>query len=172
VSLGTHLPWAKEKAIEFMHDVAKEMPECMFHFSLGRANVNDDAYASLHDDFNPDNLQIFEYLPYDLYLENYDAAIIHGGTGITYSCIKAAVPMLVWPHDYDQFDHQARIVGAGLGLGFRQSVEDVCQDLQTLFESEAIQTKLDIFQEIALEHNPCERVLACIRAEFSQETSF
>ena len=66
------------------------------------------------------------------YLARYGAAIVHGGTGITYSCIQAGVPMLVWPHDFDQHDHAARIVDRGLGLRLRAS--SVVDDLRRLLD--------------------------------------
>ena len=78
------------------------------------------------------NLWLYDYVPYDLYLKNYDAAIIHGGTGLTYSCLKAGIPILVWPHDYDQFDHAARIVYHGLGLKMNGQLHLTLHHLQRL----------------------------------------
>ena len=163
VTLGTHLPWAKAKALAFIREVAETMPECVFHFSFGKATG---VLEKSSKQLNKQNIKIFEYLPYDIYLENYDVAIIHGGTGITYSCIKAAVPMLVWPHDYDQFDHQARIVKAGIGLALRPVASQVVNDLELLFTSEDIKSNLTSLQNIAAEHKAGHRILECIQEHF------
>jgi glyoxylase-like metal-dependent hydrolase (beta-lactamase superfamily II) len=40
----------------------------------------------------------------------------HGGAGITYAAIRAGVPAVVLPQDYDQFDYAARIHAGGAGL--------------------------------------------------------
>lgn len=163
VSLGTHLPWAKEKAVVFINDVAKAMPETEFHFSLGKTKDKAEQQFDSSSQELKSNLKVFEYLPYDLYLDNYDAAIIHGGTGITYSCIKAGVPMLVWPHDYDQFDHKARIVQAGIGLGLEPQPSFVTNALNTLFSSQAIKQNLKDFKATAASHTPCKTVFEYIK---------
>ena len=38
VSLGTHIPWAKEKAVQFTRGLAARLPEYHFHFSYGKAD--------------------------------------------------------------------------------------------------------------------------------------
>lgn len=155
VSLGTHLPWAKAKALSFVKQVAERLPHICFHFSLGKSEGGSARQEG--------NVVIFDYLPYDLYLHNYDAAIIHGGTGITYSCIKAGVPVLVWPHDYDQFDHAARIVKRGLGLRFQNNLSKAEHDLERLFTDAHIQAQLELFQAHAAQYKPYERLSEFLR---------
>ena len=107
ISLGTHLRWARERAWQRALELARALPHVDFHFTDGSPENNIVTPC--------DNLIRHGYIPYDNYLHRYAAAVIHGGTGITYSCLRNAVPILVWPHDYDQFDHAARIVHHKLG---------------------------------------------------------
>jgi UDP:flavonoid glycosyltransferase YjiC (YdhE family) len=151
ISLGTHLPWAKENAVQFIQQLANQRPELAFHFSFGKAG------GQAVKRYN--NVSLYDYIPYDLYLHHYKAAIIHGGTGVTYSCIKAGAPMLVWPHDYDQFDHAVRIVHHQLGLRFSEDVNTSAAKLQQLLGDKLIQDSVVHFKRKALEYNPGERVL-------------
>jgi UDP:flavonoid glycosyltransferase YjiC (YdhE family) len=151
VSLGTHIPWAKERALQLTRELAHRLPEYNFHFSYGQAGQE---YVHVKD-----NLSLYGYIPYDLYLHHYAVAIIHGGTGITYSCIKAGVPMLVWPHDYDQFDHAARIVHHGLGLKINGQLESTLQYLQELLTNQQIQDKTQVFQQKLEAYQPHQWVL-------------
>ncbi len=144
VTLGTHLSWARDRASALLHDVAARMPDCEFHFAHGRPG------AQTHDARG--NVAHYGFLPYDSYLSRYSAAIIHGGTGITYSCIRAGVPMLVWPHDYDQYDHAARIVDRGLGLRLRTA--SVERDLRRLLDDEAIRARTQAFRSLAHAYDP------------------
>jgi len=139
VTLGTHLLWAKSRAIELLEHVARLMPDTVFHFSRGRMGSNG-------ADFR-DNLHLYDSVPYNDVMPRYDAAIIHGGTGVLYTCIEHGVPMLVWPHDYDQFDHAARIVYHGLGRKLVPRPPQIERDLQTLMTSPSIRATLDRFQQ-------------------------
>ena len=139
VSLGTHIPWAKEKAVQFTRDLAARLPEYNFHFSNGKAGQESLKVEG--------NLWLYDYVPYDLYLHHYDSAIIHGGTGVTYSCLKAGIPMLVWPHDYDQFDHAARIVYHGLGLKMNGQLKPTLHYLQRLLNEPHFKQQTQVFQE-------------------------
>ena len=150
VTLGTHLPWAKSSAIDLMHQVARLMPDTVFHFSRGQMG---NCEVEIRD-----NLHVYGSIPYDASLHRYDAAIIHGGTGILYSCIQHGVPMLVWPHDYDQFDHAARIVHHELGLRLIPQAQRIAADLKVLLSSESIRTALDRFQKSYQTYDPGQTV--------------
>ncbi|MEZ6015036.1 MAG: glycosyl transferase [Planctomycetota bacterium] len=130
VSLGTHLGWAKERAVRATIAAARALPEWRFHFTRGRAGLD----AAERDDVAladaPPNWTAYDYVAYDQHLARYDVALIHGGTGVTYACLERGIPMLVWPHDYDQFDHAARVVASGAGRRFR--ARRLAQDLVAL----------------------------------------
>ncbi len=111
VTLGTHLAWAKRGLVERVERLARAFPRYRFVISLG-----DLATAPVRA---AGNVSVHPYVSYDQHLGRFAAVIHHGGAGITYSCIRAACPSLVWPRDYDQFDFAARIVHRGLGLRVR-----------------------------------------------------
>jgi len=155
VSLGTHLLWAKEGAAKLTEEAARRMPDCVFHFSQGKPGSTDRGIRA--------NVYRYGYIPYDLYLPRFDAAVIHGGTGITYSCIKAGVPMLVWPQDYDQFDHAARIVGRGLGLRLKPKGADMVTRLRRLLADEGIRSRVRQFQALSKQYDAQQWVLAALQ---------
>jgi UDP:flavonoid glycosyltransferase YjiC (YdhE family) len=59
------------------------------------------------------------YLSYDDVLSRCVAVIHHGGAGVTYSTLRAGLPALVFPHDYDQPDFAARLIARGCALRIR-----------------------------------------------------
>lgn len=144
VTLGTHLPWARERAKALIERVASEMPDCVFHFAQGQPGSQSVERRG--------NAIHYGFVPYGRYIDRYDAAIVHGGTGSTYTCIEAGVPMLVWPHDYDQFDHAARIVHRGLGLRLRES--SVARDLRRILDDGAFRAHVKEFQQHARRYDP------------------
>ncbi|MEN1678789.1 MAG: nucleotide disphospho-sugar-binding domain-containing protein [Planctomycetota bacterium] len=148
VTLGTHLPWARRRAYDLIRRVAAAMPAWVFHFSDGEPGSLSRSTAG--------NLIRVGFLPYGNLLPRYDAAIMHGGTGITYACIESGVPMLVWPHDYDQFDHAARIVERGLGLRLTPSPKAIKQDLGRLCSEATFRDRLEHFRS-KTEANAAER---------------
>lgn len=156
VTLGTHLPWARSRAAELVRRVAANMPDCVFHYALG-----DPGSTSLDVS---GNVHTHGFIPYVGYLPRYAAAITHGGTGVTYACLQAGVPVLVWPHDYDQHDNAARIAHHGLGLHLRPSPERVTEDLRRLLTDPHLRARLLAFQALARRYDPHAQVasaLAC-----------
>ena len=148
VTLGTHLWWAKEQVAAATLTLARAMPDCVFHFTKGRASGSEPQIDG--------NLHHYDFIPYDAYIHRYDAAIVHGGTGVVYSCLKAATPMLVWPHDYDQFDHAARIVAHRLGLRCRPVPSEMEADLTRLLTDADIHVCLGRFCSLLDKYNPHE----------------
>jgi len=148
VTLGTHLQWAKDRAIERIEEVARLMPETVFHFSRGAMGSGGVEIRG--------NMHVHDSIPYGSNLARYAAAIVHGGTGITYACLESAVPMLVWPHDYDQFDHAARVVHHQLGLRLRPPARLIADDLRTLMREGPIREAVLRFQALTRLHNPAK----------------
>jgi UDP:flavonoid glycosyltransferase YjiC (YdhE family) len=115
VTVGTHLLWAKRDLLAKLRPLAAAFAGRHFVVSLGRPSG-----AGCGPKQAASNITVYDYLPYDALMPNFDAVIHHGGAGITYSAIKAAKPSLVWPLDYDQFDYAARIAAARAGLVVRR----------------------------------------------------
>lgn len=63
----------------------------------------------------PEGIRVFGYVPFSRVLPKAALLVYHGGVGTLAQGIKAAVPHLVVPHGYDQFDSGWRIEQLGLG---------------------------------------------------------
>lgn len=139
VSLGTHLWWAKTSVPRLLKAVSSHLPDTIFHFSQGRPAGDSGTIDG--------NVHLYPYLPYDQYMHRYDATISHAGTGVLYSALSNGIPTLAWPHDFDQFDHTARLVQNGLGLRCRPRADLVAFDLRFLLKNEEIRANLARFRE-------------------------
>ena len=106
VTLGTHLGWRKEAMAESVRQAARALPHLELHFSDG------DPRSSRRE--SRGNFHRLGYVPYATHLPRYALVVHHGGTGVMYHTLSAGTPALVAPVDYDQFDHAARLVAAGL----------------------------------------------------------
>jgi UDP:flavonoid glycosyltransferase YjiC (YdhE family) len=85
------------------------------HFSDGR--YDSDANAALGA------LQRRAWVDYPTWIPAMSAVLHHGGAGVMWECMRAGVPALVLPRDYDQFDHAARLEAAGVALRLRHPRE-------------------------------------------------
>lgn len=116
ITLGTHLHWQKDAVVAALSALAAICPEWDFHFSDGR---HDQQHQQLRC-----NLQRYSYISYQRHLAKYAAVIHHGGAGIMYHCLQHRIPALVWPQDFDQFDHAARLEAAGKAVWLRNGLQD------------------------------------------------
>jgi UDP:flavonoid glycosyltransferase YjiC (YdhE family) len=108
VTIGTHLPYARQMVLERLQLWAAAMSDVFFHYTTGGGETGTACEG--------DNWRAYRYLNYDEVVARFDAVIHHGGAGITYHCLRAAVPAVVWPQDYDQFDFAARLNHHGLAV--------------------------------------------------------
>ena len=114
-TLGTHLGWAKQPMAERLEALAQAMPAIRLHFSDGRLDAGADAaHRALHR---------HAWVDYSSWLPRMQAVLHHGGAGVMWECLRAGVPALVLPNDYDQFDHAARLHAAGVALRLRHARE-------------------------------------------------
>lgn len=111
VTLGTHLDWHKDAVANAIAVLAETMPEWEFHFTDGNGQG-----VQRHQQ---GNFCRVSWVDYDRWLSRYDAVIHHGGAGIMWHCLKRNIPALVYPVDYDQFDHAARLEYSGKGVWLR-----------------------------------------------------
>ena len=114
-TLGTHLGWAKQRMGEQLEAVAQALPAIRLHFSDGRLDAGADAAHRA--------LQRHAWVDYPSWVPRMRAVLHHGGAGVMWECLRAGVPALVLPNDYDQFDHAARLQAAGVALRLRHSRE-------------------------------------------------
>ncbi|UXI67118.1 glycosyltransferase [Tahibacter amnicola] len=106
VTIGTHLLWLKEAMAAAVAEAARRLPHIEFHFSDGSAGS-----CSV---VSEGNFHRIGYVDYARHLARYDLVVHHGGAGVMYHCLRHGKPALVHPVDYDQFDHAARLVWAGV----------------------------------------------------------
>lgn len=111
VTLGTHLPWKKDAMADTVRAAARALPEIDFHFTDGRAES--DRFESAG------NFHRLGYVSYDRDLARYSLIVHHGGAGVLFHTLRAGLPALVLPVDYDQFDHAARLEAAGVARRIR-----------------------------------------------------
>ncbi|HRE80711.1 MAG TPA: glycosyltransferase [Opitutaceae bacterium] len=112
VTLGTHLPWIKREAAQVIERLSSRFPSLAFHFSEGMPSLKGSTHRG--------NFHQYPYIPYEPHLPQFDFVVHHGGAGVLYQCLRAGLPCIVIPLDYDQFDHAARIQHSGVGVIARQ----------------------------------------------------
>lgn len=114
-TLGTHLGWAKQRMGGHLEAMAHALPAIRLHFSDGRLDAGADAaHRALHR---------HAWVDYPSWVPRMRAVLHHGGAGVMWECLRAGVPALVLPTDYDQFDHAARLQAAGVALRLRHARE-------------------------------------------------
>ena len=151
VTLGTHLNHHKEILWQAVNKIAAEYPEFVFHFSNG--GLSTDSVTSAP------NCQRYDYINYQHFIDRYSLVIHHGGAGIMYHCLRQQIPAIVFPHDYDQFDHAARLSQHGLAIWLR-SIDELNAAIQQALDP-AIRDRLKGFSDTMDE--PSERLLTLIR---------
>ncbi len=114
-TLGTHLGWAKEGLAADLAKIAQHRPQWRLHFSDGHYNANTNSALGA--------LQRRAWVDYPTWIPAMSAMLHHGGAGVMWECLRAGVPALVLPRDYDQFDHAARLERAGVALRLRHPRE-------------------------------------------------
>ncbi len=121
VTVGTHLGWARRDLVAQVRALAAATPSHTFVVTLGQRGA--DTGADTGRTSGGGRVVVVDHLPYDDVMPSFDAVVHHGGAGVAYSAIRAGVPALVHPRDYDQFDFAARIVAAGAGLRTRRPLD-------------------------------------------------
>lgn len=115
VTLGTHLDWHKDAVMNAVIALANTLPDWVFHFTDGHQTVAGPQQQG--------NVYRLSWVNYDNWLTRYDAVIHHGGAGIMWHCLEKNIPALVYPVDYDQFDHAARLDWSGKGVWIKDGLK-------------------------------------------------
>jgi UDP:flavonoid glycosyltransferase YjiC (YdhE family) len=81
--------------------------------------------------------------------------------------------LLVWPHDYDQFDHAARI--EALGVGRRLRPRRVVQDLVAVHEEPRYRENAIRMQAVLMDYDPIgvveARLAEALRSRAEHDTT-
>ncbi len=118
VTIGTHLPWAKQLYAEAAARAAVALPEIEIHFTDGR--VDERSWPGSSAIASPANFHRLPYVSYARDLSRYALVVHHAGTGVLYHALAADLPAVVAPLDYDQPDYAARLEVAGVARRLRQ----------------------------------------------------
>jgi UDP:flavonoid glycosyltransferase YjiC (YdhE family) len=110
VTIGTHLPYARQRMLAQVKRWAEAMPDLFFHYTTGGSD------GALAGEIGGANWRVYRYVNYEREIGHFDAVVHHGGAGITYHCLRAGIAAVVWPQDYDQFDFAARLSHHGLAV--------------------------------------------------------
>ncbi len=163
VTLGTHLLWARRDLVAQVDAMARSLPGCTFVVSQGASAEREPAPTRTA----AGNVLIYRYLPYDALLPRCAAVVHHGGAGITYSAIRAGVPAVVCPQDYDQFDFAARIVAARAGVRVRRlGTPAAAAALRTVLRAD--RAPLRELATAAAGYDPVGAVAAAVSAELGR----
>lgn len=112
VTVGTHLPWAKQAFADAAARAAAVLPGVEIHFTDGR--VDGRSVAGTSAVAPPPNFHRLPYVSYARDLARYALVVHHAGTGVLYHALAADLPAVVAPLDYDQPDYAARLEVAGV----------------------------------------------------------
>lgn len=118
VTLGTHLDWHKQRLVAAVARAAATSPGLSFHISAGDIDGRGGNRAAAVA--GGGRCERYRYIDYQRWLHRYDLVVHHGGAGVMYYCLRHARSALVYPLDYDQFDHAARLVRAGVARRLRR----------------------------------------------------
>ncbi len=143
VTLGTHVPHAKAAVAEQVGRAAVALPEASFVFVSGT-----------HEGVPEQVLPNFWRVPWVSYddLDQVDLVVHHGGSGVVGAVMQAALPAVVHPVDYDQFDMAARLQRAGLARTVRRRADLAHVIAEELRQPTSSTAALGRFQRLALTH--------------------
>ncbi|MCU0862500.1 MAG: glycosyl transferase [Planctomycetes bacterium] len=112
VTLGTHLGWRKDAFAASVRAVAAVRQGIEFHFTDGDTRRTGSERVA--------NFARLPFVDYDRFVGRYDAIVHHGGAGVLHHTLAHGKPAVVFPCDYDQFDHAARLEAAGVAVWLRR----------------------------------------------------
>lgn len=103
ITLGTLLAEVLEKEVKpVIQQLAKRNPDTLFVMTYGSVDRGMELTGQ-------DNCYEIGYLPYGLNVKKFDVVIHHGGPGVIFECIEHAIPSIVLPQSWDQFDYAKRL---------------------------------------------------------------
>ena len=156
VSHGTHLVWAKKTLVEEVVALSRSIPKVHFVVSLGEPER-----AGEPGEQHTDRVSVHPFVSYGDSLSEFDAMIHHAGTGVVYAAVKAGIPSLVIPRDYDQFDYAARVLHHKLGLQVKR-LPDAAESLERLLDRNQWPA-VERFQRYARAYEPEKAFLATVK---------
>ena len=110
-----------EAPVVFMPGSLMQQAQAIFEESvkacemLGKRAILLSRYAQQIPKHLPPGIRHFGYIPFSRLLPHAAALVHHGGIGTGAQAMRAAVPQLIHPMAYDQYDNAARLRALGVG---------------------------------------------------------
>lgn len=159
VTLGTHLRSFKEAAANATRRAARSLPHVTFHFTDG-----DRAAPTAEQD---GNFIRSPFVSYDANVRHCDLVVHHAGTGIANQCLLDGIPALVHPLDFDQYDHAARFVQAGIARRL-DDLNALAPAVEAALADTALKSACRRFQHIAAKYNAPETIARMVRERLAR----
>ena len=164
VAPGTQVRWAKERAENICREVAKHMPDCVFHFVLNVISGH-----NLRKPRKENNLHMYGYIPFTPEsFRNYDVIINMGGIGVMYTAITAGVPQLTLPQSFEQLDCATRVFVSGVGLRSGGTPDDIVSEIKKLLENDWYRNQANEYRQITEHYNPGRSFVELVQKKFAK----
>ncbi len=116
----------------------------------------------------PDNVHLFDWAPQMEVLDHADVALHHAGISSVNECIRAGVPMVLYPFDFlDQRGNAARVAYHGLGeVGDRQqdSAGEIRRRITSVLSDDRCRTRVMHMRRTFLGYEEDERATRAVEA--------
>lgn len=122
----------------------------------------------------PENIAHFDYVSFEALLPRLAMLVHHGGIGTMSQALRAAIPQLIRPTSYDQFDNSARIDELGIGaelLPHEYTPTNLAATLARMMDNDGTRaTRLDIQQRMTAVDGIEAACDAVLRAPFCRRS--
>ena len=132
---------------------------------LGQRGILATKYPEQLPDRLPDGVIHINYAPFSSLLKHTAALVHHGGIGTSSQALRAAVPQLIRPCAYDQFDNARRLVDLGVAemvTRKRYGVRSTLEKLEYLLEEPTVKQRCtavsERFSEVDAIRESCDHI--------------
>jgi UDP:flavonoid glycosyltransferase YjiC (YdhE family) len=156
VTAGTQAPWFTERLARAVARAARAHPTITFHFTAGEFDGTRTERGA--------NFVRVPYVRYETDVSRYDLVVHHAGTGILNACLRAGVPALTYPLDYDQFDCSARLVAGGFARRLRH-LDRLGDEVRSALATDGLRRAVrDFARDVAPNYDAPESAAALVAA--------
>ena len=155
VTIGTHLLWYKDEVAAHARRAAQALPDVEVHFSDG------DPRSPRRE--SDGNFHRLGYVPYVRELARYALVVHHGGAGVLHHTLRAGLPALVLPVDYDQFDYAARVEAADAARRVRR-LSELGAQIAAALDDRALAESARRIQAVLAGYDAPERIAEAVAA--------
>ena len=117
----------------------------------------------------PPGVQHFPYAPLSQILPHCKALIHHGGIGTCAQALRAGIPQIIQPLNFDQFDNSARVLKLGVGhtiLARTFAMNSLFKSLDTLLTSTDVKNQCAKIAGYFSDVNPLEEACHILESMF------